>query len=403
VSIGGIEEYLENKRWDYLTASKREKGRILDEVCGAMRYHRKAAIRTLRQKPGQAKKRSGRPTRYGGDVISALRQVWEASDQLCGKRLAPFLPTLVPVLEHCGELTVTAAVREQLLALSAATIDRRLHPYRLIRSRRPYRPSPAPDSVKARVPIRTFGDWAGVRPGSLQGDLVLHCGSSVAGFYLTTLLTVDVATGWTECEPIRGLGKQRVTAGLELIRRRLPMPLREFHSDNGSEFLNELLLTYCARRGIALSRGRPYKKNDQAYAEQRNWLVVRRLVGYDRYSSDAALALLAELYQLLGLYLNFFQPIRKLLQKERTGSKVRKVYDEAATPYQRVLASGVLETAEADRLARHYRVLNPVRLRSKIDAVLRRLGQHNELPETARRLVNLGRAEALGLQPPKPR
>ena len=313
MSIGRIEEYLESKRWEYLTAGKREKGRILDEVCEALRYHRKAAIRTLRQKPGQERKRSGRPRQYGSEVVSALRQVWEASDQLCGKRLAPFLPTLVPVLEHCGELTVTPPVREQLLTVSAATIDRRLQPHRLARGRRPYRPSPAPDSVRARVPIRTFGEWAGVRPGSLQGDLVLHCGSSVAGFYLTTLLTVDVATGWTECEPIRGLGQQRIVAGLEMIRRRLPVRLQEFHSDNGSEFLNALLVGYCKRHGIALSRGRPYKKNDQAYAEQRNWLVVRRFVGYDRYSSDAALAVLGELYQLLGLYLNFFQPIRKLV------------------------------------------------------------------------------------------
>jgi transposase InsO family protein len=402
VSIGRIEEYLETKRWEYLTASKREKGRILDEVCEALQYHRKAAIRTLRQQPGQERKRSGRPRLYDGEVIGALRQVWEASDQLCGKRLAPFLSTLVPVLENCGELTVTGPVRAQLLRLSAATIDRRLQPYRLARGRRPYRPSPAADSVKARVPIRTFGDWAGVQPGSLQGDLVLHCGSSVAGFYLTTLLTVDVATGWTECEPIHGLGQQRIAAGLEMIRRRLPMPLREFHSDNGSEFLNGLLVSYCRRQGITLSRGRPYKKNDQAYAEQKNWLVVRRFVGYDRYSSDAALALLGELYQWLRLYLNFFQPIRKLVHKERVGSKLRKVYDDAATPYQRVLASGVLTEDEAVRLRRVALLLNPVQLRRKLDDVLRQLGQHHELPATARRLVNLGRAEALGLEPPRP-
>jgi hypothetical protein len=188
-----------------------------------------------------------------------------------------------------------------------------------------------------------------------------------------------------------------------MIRRRLPMPLREFHSDNGAEFLNALLAGYCGRHGITLSRGRPYKKNDQAYAEQKNWLVVRRFVGYDRYSSDAALVLLGELYQLLRLYLNFFQPIRKLVHKERVGSKVRKLYDEAATPYQRVLTSGVLTAAEIARVNRTYLVLNPVQLRSKIDATLRQLGQHTELPATARRLVNLGRAEALGLQPPRVR
>jgi transposase InsO family protein len=403
VSIGRIDEYLEGKRWEYLTATKKEKGRILDEVCETLQYHRKAAVRTLRRQLGGRPQRSGRPRQYGVDVISALHQIWEASDQLCGKLLAPFLPELVATLERCRELTISDPVREQLLSMSAATIDRHLRPYRLVRGRRPYRPSPAPDSVKARVPVRTFGDWAGVQPGSLQGDLVLHCGRTVAGFYLSTLLTVDVATGWTECEPIWGLSKQRVGGGLDRIRRRLPMPLREFHSDNGSEFLNQLLLDYSQRFGINLSRGRPYKKNDQAWAEQRNWLVVRRFVGYDRYSSQAALAKLAELYQLLRLYLNFFQPVRKLVSKERVGAKVRKVYDQAATPYQRLLSSGVLTAAEQARLTRIYPVLNPIDLRAKIESVLRQLAQNKELPQTARRLMPSGRAEALGLRPPIPR
>jgi len=403
VSIGRIEEYLEGKRWEYLTASKKQKGRVLDEVCQALHYHRKAAVRTLRRKPEDVPRRSGRPRQYGVPVISALHRVWEASDQLCGKLLAPFLSELVPTLERCGELTISEEVREQLLRMSAASIDRHMQPYRLVRGRRPYRPSPAPDSVKARVPVRTFGEWAGVQPGSVQGDLVLHCGSTVAGFFLTTLLTVDVATGWTECEPIWGLGKQRVGGGLDQIRRRLPIQLREFHSDNGSEFLNQLLLTYSQRLGIKLSRGRPYKKNDQAYAEQKNWLVVRRFVGYDRYSSRAAYEKLGELYQLLRLYLNFFQPMRKLVTKERIGAKVRKVYDQAATPYQRMLASGVLTAAERSRLTRLYPMLNPLDLRAKIESVLQQLAQTKELPSTARRQVPSGRAEAIGIKPPIPR
>ena len=181
------------------------------------------------------------------------------------------------------------------------------------------------------------------------------------------------------------------------------MQLREFHSDNGSEFLNQLLLDYSQRFGINLSRGRPYKKNDQAYAEQKNWLVVRRFVGYDRYSSQGAYDRLGELYQLLRLYLNFFQPMRKLVSKERVGAKVRKVYDQAATPYQRLLSSEALTAAERGRLTRIYPVLNPVDLRAKIESVLQQLAQNKELPQTARRLMPSGRSEALGLKPPIPR
>lgn len=197
---------------------------------------------------------------------------------------------------------------------------------------------------------RAFGEWQDVRPGSLQADLVAHCGESTEGFYLASLVAVDVATGWTDCQAVWGKGHHRVSAGVYEIRRRLPMPLRELHTDNGGEFLNHLLVPYCRQDRIHVTRGRPWRKNDQAYAEQKNWAIVRRLIGYDRYTSPAALAQLNAVYSVLRLYWNFFQPLRKLTAKVRHGAQVTKRYDRAQTPYQRLLASGIL--SEAQRQAR---------------------------------------------------
>jgi hypothetical protein len=221
--------------------------------------------------------------------------------------------------------------------------------------------------------VRTFGEWREAAPGALQADLVLHCGETTAGFYLTSLVAVDVATSWVEVQPIWGKGQQRVGSGVHFIRQRLPMALRELHTDNGGEFLNAVLVPWCRREGVQLTRGRPYHKNDQAYVEQRNWIVVRRLVGYDRYSTKAALAQLLRLYGPVTDYMNFFQPVRKVVARERVGAHVRKRYDAAQTPYQRLRATGVLDAAAQADLATHYAGLNPVRLRAQIDAALQTL------------------------------
>jgi transposase InsO family protein len=321
VTRESIEQYAAAVRARYQSGRKREKARILDEFCATTGYHRKAAIRLLGRPPTAPGGRRGRPAVYDAAVTQALKTAWEASDRLCGKRLAPFLEELVPQLERHGALTLTPEVRAQVLGLSAATIDRRLAPYRRTGLRRPYSPSRAAGSLKTQIPLRTFGDWQDVPPGSLQADLVLHCGDTLEGFHLTTLTAVDVATGWTECQAVWGKTQSRVAGALHRIRTRLPMALRELHTDNGSEFINEQLFPYCQREGIRFTRGRPYKKNDQAYVEQKNWSAVRRLVGYSRYSSRAALQQLTEVYELQRLYLNFFQPVRKLVGKERVGAK----------------------------------------------------------------------------------
>ena len=181
--------------------------------------------------------------------------------------------------------------------------------------------------------MRTWHEWAGVTPGALQGDLVLHCGESTAGQYCATLVAIDVATSWTELQALWNWHHRRITGAIQHIHRRLPFVLREWHSDNGSEFVNACLVGWCRHRGIRFTRGRPARKNDQAWVEQRNGLLVRRLVGYDRYRSRAAWLVRQRLYGRLRLQHNFFRPVRKLQSKQRVGSKVVKRYDAAQTPY----------------------------------------------------------------------
>lgn len=367
------QEYAAALRARYRAAGKPERGRILDEFCRTTGCHRKAAIRLLRCPPVRSARGCGRPRRYGPDLLPLLTQLWELGDRACGKLLAPLLPTLVAALERHGELRAAPEVRAQLLRLSPATLDRLLHPVRQRLGRQPRRAHAAVASLARQIPLRTFGEWHAVAPGSLQGDLVLHCGEHTAGFSLTTLVGVDVATSWTDLEAVWGLGQQRVGTAVHHLRQRLPFPLREWHSDNGREFINAGLVAWCRREGIRFTRGRGSRKNDQAWVEQKNGFVVRRLVGYDRYASRAASLTLQRLYALLRLQLNFFRPVRKLLSKQRVGSKVLKRYDAARTPYQRLLASGILSGAQRQALERQFLAINPVALTRQITQTLETL------------------------------
>ena len=376
-------EYVATVRPRYRRGRKKEKGRILDEFCPTTGLHRKAAIRLLGRGRGLAPvpKKMGRPGRYGPEVTEALVKVWEAGDRMCGKLLVAVLPTLVEALERHGELRLDGRVRETLLSMSAATIDRQLRGWRKRLGRQPRRPASPATGLKAQIPIRTWSEWKDVQPGSVQADLVLHCGESTEGLFLTTLTVVDVATGWTEVQPVWGTGMSRVGAAVEEAARRLPVPLRELHTDNGGEFINHPLYDWCTRRGVRFTRGRSYKKNDQAWVEQRNWLAVRRSIGLDRYSSRAALVALGRLYALTRLQLNFLRPVRKLIGKERHGSRVRKVYDTPRTPYQRLLDSGVLDQAVAKRLEEQFLAINPAELQRRIELALRALWACTERAE----------------------
>jgi len=368
-----VHEYAAALAPRYKAARRGEKGRILDEFCQTTGMHRKAAIRLLRGMRSLKAGRQRRRRKYGPEVAEALRLVWEVGDRMCGKLLAGAMFGLLEALERHGELRLAAAERKALLEMSAATMDRLLRPARRAIGRQPRRKSPPTTSLKAQVPVRTWSEWVDVAPGSLQADLVLHCGESTEGFYLTTLTAVDVATGWTELQAVWGMGKQRVGSAVHRVRQKLPFALRELHNDNGSEFLNYTLRSWCLKEKINWTRGRGYQKNDQAYVEQKNWFNVRRCVGYGRYASKEAYEVMQQLYSLLGLYGNFFRPVRKIIAKERRGSKVVKRYDRPLTPYQRVLAAGCLREPDREELISQYLSLNPASLQRRIENTLRRL------------------------------
>ena len=291
---------------------------------------------------------------YSSVVVGALRVAAEASNWLCGTRLAPFLPELVPALEAEGDLRLAPADRAQLLAMSARTIDRRLRPFRLRRDPRTWHGlgTTKPGTLlKDQVPVQTYTPWEEQRPGFEEIDLVAHCGPPTEGCSLNTLDVTDVASGWRSASACgaRASGRSsppwRPSAGA----RRLPMRLLGLDSDTGSEFLNAHLVRYCTQEELTFTRSRPYWKNDQAHVEQKHWSVVRKLVGYGRYESEAALAQLNRVYDLLRIWTTFWQPSLKLLAKERddrTG-KTKKTYDAAQTPYRRRLASGALDAARS--------------------------------------------------------
>ena len=378
MSRSSVHEYAAAVRDRYRKGSRAERKRILDEFVLATRYHRKSAIRLLKAQPeGQRKTTSGsargRPRQYQGQVVSALRNAWESADWICSRRLQPFMPKFLEALRRHGELVLAPEVEAQLCAMSSATMDRLVRPFRRHQVRRGLSTTKPGTLLKELIPVRTFADWNEQHPGFLEVDLVAHCGESTAGFYLCTLNATDVHTGWTECVAVWGKGKERVGGAVDRVKRRLPFPLLGLDSDNGGEFINYVLYDYCQRHQVTFTRCRSYKKNDQAHVEQKNWTVVRRLVGYDRYNSKAALAALNELYEALRLYANFFQPVLKLVSKEREGAKVRKQYDVAQTPYERLCASGILDKAQQEGLERLYQRLNPVRLRKEIDQALEKL------------------------------
>jgi len=308
-------------------------------------------------------------------LVEVLRAVWEASDRLCSKRLHPFLPEFIQVLRRCGESKINAEIEKELCSMSPATIDRLLRPWKQKGGRRSFSTTRPGSVIRSAIPIRTFADWQENRPGFVEVDLVAHCGESLNGFYLNTLMAVDVATGWSEFVGVWGKGQQRVGTAIHRTRERLPFPLLGLDSDNGSEFINQNLARWCHNEHITFTRSRPYKKNDNCYVEQKNGSIVRRVIGRDRYSSKQAYETLNRIYYLLRLYVNFFQPVMKLVSKTRHGAKVHRVYDSALTPFHRVLNSGIVTASSKSQMYSTYAHLNPVSLLKQINDNLEHLWQ----------------------------
>ncbi|GAI38922.1 unnamed protein product, partial [marine sediment metagenome] len=253
---------------------------------------------------------------YDQDVLVALKEIWKISDYICSKRLAPFLSEIIPVLEKWGEIKLDAKVREKLFKISAATIDRLLSDTRKryrIKGRSTTRPRTL---LKKSIPIRTFADWDEKVPGFFEVDLVSHDGGATKGDFNQSLNFTDISTGWEEMVAVKNKAQVWVFAGIKNIKERLPFSMLGLDSDNGAEFINAHLIRYCEEHKITFTRSRPYRKNDSCFVEQKNWSVIRRAVGYGRYDTDKELSILNELYGYLRLYVNFFQPVRKLIKKE---------------------------------------------------------------------------------------
>lgn len=309
--------------------------------------------------------------------------LWEASDRVCGKRLRALLPILLPALERNGHLHLGEAMRKKILAMSASTIDRLLRvPRSATRLKKARRAMPA---ARRRVPVRTFADWNEPPPGSMEMDLVAHCGDANRGSYVNSLVMTDIASGWTEAAPLVVRESGLVVETLDRVRQGLPFALRALDVDNGSEFVNESLIQYCLKHGIELTRSRPWRKNDQAWIEQKNGAVVRRLLGYRRFQGIAAAQAITRLYGASRLFVNFFQPSFKLAEKHRQGAHVSKRYHPPQTPCDRLLQAESLPEAAKARLREVAGALDPLKLLEEIRAVqahLVTLADGGQLPGT---------------------
>jgi len=351
----------------YAQGDRSERGRILDEFTAVTGFHRKHAMRLLRA--GQVNRRGGpRPGRrvYDDAVREALIVVWEASDRICGKRLQPLLPILVEAMERHGHLQLAPEVRTRLLAMSAATIDRALSDIRRQAGSATRRRSAPSAAIRRSVPVRTFDGWDNPPPGFVEADLVGHSGPVAKGSFVQTLVLTDIATGWTECAPLLVREQRLLTEVLSELRKLLPFPLLGLDTDNDSVFMNETVRDYCQRAGIEFTRCRPYRKNDQAWVEQKNGAVVRRMIGYRRFEGLEAAAALARLYGAMRLFVNFFQPSFKLAAKARDGAHVWKRYYPPATPCQRLLADPRTTDQVRRRMNELHATLDPVRLLKEI-------------------------------------
>lgn len=368
----------------YRGASKKEKRRILDTLVKVTDYNRCYASWVLRHygkrhlmkiegkmvelvavnvpKPPQ----SPRPRIYDEPVFKVLKMLWESFDYMCGQRLAEFLKEVLPVLVGSGEVNCSDTTYEKLLKISPATIDRLLREEKQKLKVKGTTHTKAVGILKAQIPIRTWSDVTAPEPGHFQLDLVGHDGGDSHGQFAYSLDALDLYSGWVEPRALKNRAHRWTLEAVQDINGTAPIPLKSIHSDNGGEFINERLLSWCKTNQIDHYRSRAYKKNDTCFIEQKNYSVIRQAVGYARFDTQEELELLKELYSNVRLLVNHFYPSTKLIEKTRVGSKVHKRYDKPKTPYRRLLDCETVSEEIKEKLRSEHRRLRPMTLKKRI-------------------------------------
>lgn len=365
-------DYVNKMRERYFKASNRaEKSALIDETVNVLECHRKHAIRLLNQPQNTQRtvRKRKRPQKYES-LLPIILVIWRALDCICAERLHPALLATAELLETHGELILTEEDREHLATISRATLGRMLKQAKPVRSFPNNRLQPKPLSrLKMQIPMERYS-YKENRPGALEIDLVEHNGGSSLGHFAYTLSVVDVVTGISRRRALLGKGQLGIHRELKQIIAEWPYNIWCIHSDNGSEFINDHLFRFCKANNIKFTRSRPYKKNDSPYVEQKNFQHVRRLVGYERYDNPRDVDWLNSIYMLYDQYVNLYQPTRKLVAKERNGSKVRKHYDTAKTPYQRACDLGAITGTSRELIMQQFQKTNPAKLHKQIEELL---------------------------------
>ena len=380
-------KYLKVVALRYAKAGRGQRSALLTEMEAVTGLHRKSLLRllhgpTLERTP---KRRRIQGRRYGPEVAGVVRVVWESLDYVCAERLTPALLPTAQQLARWEELALTVETEACLATISRATVQRLLQRFERDTPKLPRRKPQPPNQLLRQVPMERLS-WATQSPGSFETDLVHHCGPVTAGEYVHTLQLVDIATGWSERVAVLGRSQAAMVEGFRRVQERLPFPITHLHPDNGSEFFNNHLFRYFgeAMTGLRLSRSRPYRKNDNRFVEQKNATLVRAYLGYERLDTLGQCAALNVLYSQLWVYYNLFQPVLHLVGKDLVNGKLQRRWDRAQTPYQRLLASGVLSPEQETRLTRLYAKTNPRQLRETIYQALERLWLKPEMRQAPR-------------------
>lgn len=388
MSVDERRKYLKLVAPRYAKGSRGKRSALLTEMEAVTGMHRKSLLRLLH---GPTLERAPKRPRfrrrcYGAAVADVVRVVWESLDYVCAERLTPALAPTAQQLARWEELALTEDTAAHLLTISRATVQRMLQRFQRDRPRLPRRKPQPPNQLLREVPMERLS-WTIQRPGSFETDLVHHCGPVTAGEYVHTLQLVDVATGWSERVAVLGRSEAAMVAAFRRVQERLPFPITHLHPDNGSEFFNHHLIRYFGEEltGLRLSRSRPYRKNDNRFVEQKNSTLVRAYVGYERLDTLGQCVALNHLYDRLWVYYNLFQPVLHLVGKETVEGKLRRKWDRAQTPYQRLLASGILSSDQEARLVALYARTNPRQLREAIYQAVERLCESPKAPQALNR------------------